>query len=106
MPNHIPDNVDKHREICSGGFWWLANCFFGPHRACDIVPKHLAGAPPIFILSMLLISKGFAPDSIFDRDRRLRRKQPHSLTQSADRPLYEKLAPALFLRLLIPRLGT
>jgi hypothetical protein len=83
--------------------------FRAPQGMC-YVPEHLAGALPIFILSMLLISKGFAPDSIFDRDRRLRRKQPHSLTQSADRALYAKLATALFLKpygkLLIPRLGT
>lgn len=36
---------------------------------CNIILEHLAGAPLMFILSMSLISKGFEPDCIFDRDK-------------------------------------
>jgi hypothetical protein len=46
---------------------------------------------------MLLISQSAR---VLANHRRLRRKQPHSLTQSADRALYAKLATALFLKAL------
>ena len=67
MRNHArttPIDIERYAAGDLGG-WRVV---ISGNQGTDIVLEHRAGAPTIFILSMLLISKGFAPDSIFDTD--------------------------------------
>ena len=52
-------------------------------------PKRLADAPPMFILSMSLISKAFVPDSIFRRDREGEEMKPWTTMSCQVRPTSE-----------------
>jgi hypothetical protein len=67
MRNHArttPIDIERDAAADLGG-WRIV---ISGNQGTDIVLEHPAGAPAIFILSMLLISKGFAPHSIFDTD--------------------------------------
>ena len=57
----------------------LANCYFGNHRACNIVrPKRPADVPDVQPFHVATISKVFAADSIFGRDRYVRPQPPRT----------------------------